>query len=67
MFPGPSGSPLAKPTRHNPDILSFGGIQSPRKERPVIKRFRPDVSPCQPAPEETSPWAGKGTKTNGLW
>jgi hypothetical protein len=24
-FPGPLGSPLDKPARHNPDILSFGG------------------------------------------
>ena len=32
-FPGPLSSALAKPKRHNPDILSFGGIQSPRKER----------------------------------
>ena len=32
-FPWPLGSPLAKLTMHNPVILSFGGTQSPKKER----------------------------------
>ena len=33
LFPRPLDSPLAKTTRHNPGILSFVGIPSPRKER----------------------------------
>jgi site-specific recombinase XerD len=32
-FPGPLASPLAKTTRHNPDILFFMGSPSARKER----------------------------------
>jgi hypothetical protein len=32
-IPGPLGSPLAKSTRNNPDILSFWGVLSPRNER----------------------------------
>src|SRR5262249_7086671 len=38
--PRPWDSPLAQTTRHNPDVLSFVGIHSPRKDRTSAQTTR---------------------------
>jgi hypothetical protein len=57
---GPLSSPLAKATRHNPDIL--GALDHPERRWPVIKRFCADVSPCRPVAERRRHSDSKGQK-----